>query len=137
MSRYFIAVSDILHLFVYNFLFCHFFCSILNIFHPPHPFHLIQMLRHFPGQYQILIPGTPVFLQKFAYYSIFPICSFGPYEIRAPYYLVSMILHNQHIDITDNIKVFDAHLSNLGYQHQAIHTGPLIRRKSVYANDLV
>ena len=62
---------------------------------------------------------------------------FGPYEIHAPYYLVSMILHNQNIDITENIKVFDAHLSNLGYQHHAIHTGPLIRRESVYSNDLV
>ena len=71
----------------------YFFRSILNIIHPPHPFHLIlhleffrhpplfshllhqhlnfffcffinliQMLRQFPGQYQILIPGTPVFL---------------------------------------------------------------------------
>lgn len=36
---------------------------------------------------------------------------FGPYEIHAPYYLVSMILHNQNTDISENIKVFDAHLS--------------------------
>ena len=62
---------------------------------------------------------------------------FGPYEIHAPYYLVSMILHNQNIDISENIKVFDSHLSNLGYPHHAIHTGPLIRRESVYSNDLV
>lgn len=62
---------------------------------------------------------------------------FGPYEIHAPYYLVSMIFHNQSTDISENIKVFDAHLSNLGYQHHAIHTGPLIRRESVYANDFV
>lgn len=62
---------------------------------------------------------------------------FGPYEIHSPYYLVSMILHNQIIDISENIRVFDSHLSNLGYQHHAIHTGPLIRRESVYSNDLV
>ncbi|MBD5513886.1 MAG: hypothetical protein HDR06_04310 [Lachnospiraceae bacterium] len=62
---------------------------------------------------------------------------FGPYEAHAPCYLVSMILHNQNIDISENITVFDAHLSNLGYQHHAIHTGPLIRRESVYSNDLV
>lgn len=48
-----------------------------------------------------------------------------------------MILHKQNINITENIKVFDAHLSNLGYQHHALHTGPLIRRESVYSNDLV
>ena len=62
---------------------------------------------------------------------------FGPYDSHAPYYLVSMILHNQNIDITENIKVFDTHLLNLGYQRHAIHTGPLIRRESVYSNDLI
>lgn len=62
---------------------------------------------------------------------------FGPYETHAPYYLVSMVLHNQNIDISENIKVFDSHLSNLGCQHHAIHTGPLIRRESVYANAFI
>lgn len=62
---------------------------------------------------------------------------FGPYEPHAPYYLVSMILHNQNTDITENIKAFDSHLVNIGYEHHAIHTGPLIRRESVYSNDLV
>lgn len=62
---------------------------------------------------------------------------FGPYEVHSPYYFVSMILHNQNIDISENIKVFHSHLLNLGYQHHAIHTGPLIRRESVYSNDLL
>lgn len=62
---------------------------------------------------------------------------FEPYESHAPYYLVAMVLHNQNIDITENIKVFDAHLLNLGYEHHSVHTGPLIRRESVYSNDLV
>ena len=31
----------------------------------------------------------------------------------------------------------DERMRNLGYEHHAIHTGPLIRRESVYANDLV
>ena len=62
---------------------------------------------------------------------------FGPYEVHAPYYLVSMILHNQDINITENIKIFDTHLANLGYHHHAIHTGPLIRRESVYSHYLI
>ena len=62
---------------------------------------------------------------------------FGPYEPHAPYYLVAMVLHDQKIDIVDNIKTFDEHLINLGYHNHAIHTGPLIRRESVYSNDLV
>jgi len=62
---------------------------------------------------------------------------FGPYEAHSPYYLISIVLHNQNIDISENIKAFDSHLMNLGYRHHAIHTGPLIRRESTYSNHLV
>ena len=62
---------------------------------------------------------------------------FGPYEPHAPYYLVAMVLHDQDIDISENIVSFNSHLSNLGYVNHAIHTGPLIRRESVYSNDLM
>ena len=62
---------------------------------------------------------------------------FGPYEAHSPYYLVAMVLHNQNIDISNNISSFEEHLRNLGYIQHAVHTGPLIRRESVYANDLV
>lgn len=62
---------------------------------------------------------------------------FGSYEVHSPYYLVAMILHNQNIDISDNIMGFENHLRNLGYARHAVHTGPLIRRESVYSNDLM
>lgn len=62
---------------------------------------------------------------------------FGPYEAHSPYYLVAMLLHDQSIDISDNISSFESYLHNLGYSKHAIHTGPLIRRESVYKNDLI
>ncbi|MGN1111613.1 MAG: DUF3800 domain-containing protein [Acutalibacteraceae bacterium] len=62
---------------------------------------------------------------------------FGQYDIHAPYYLVAMVLHNQAVDISENISVMNEHLRNLGYQQHAIHTGPLIRRESVYSQDLM
>lgn len=62
---------------------------------------------------------------------------FGSYESHAPYYLISLIFHNQSSDISERIKVFDSHLVNLGYHHHAIHTGPLIRREGVYRHDLI
>ncbi|MGN1187793.1 MAG: DUF3800 domain-containing protein [Lachnospiraceae bacterium] len=62
---------------------------------------------------------------------------FGLYEFHAPNYLVTMVLHDQNNDISENIKVFDAHLIRLGYKNHAIHTGPLIRRESVYSNFLI
>lgn len=33
--------------------------------------------------------------------------------------------------------IFVRHLANIGYKQHAIHTRPLIRRESVYANDLM
>ena len=60
---------------------------------------------------------------------------FGTYERHAPYYLVSMVLHDQSIDISERVNGLEHRLANLGYHQHAIHTGPLIRRESVYAND--
>ena len=62
---------------------------------------------------------------------------FGLYEPHSPYYFVAMVLHDQSVDIRENISAFETHLTNLGYPHHAVHTGPLIRRESVYENDLV
>ncbi len=60
---------------------------------------------------------------------------FGTYEPHAPYYLVTMVLHDQSIDISERVNGLEYRLANLGYHQHAIHTGPLIRRESVYAND--
>lgn len=62
---------------------------------------------------------------------------FGPYEAHSPYYIIAMVLHDQSSDISSNISSFESHLRNLGYTQHAVHTGPLIRRESVYKNDLV
>lgn len=62
---------------------------------------------------------------------------FGPYDSRAPYYIVTMVLHDQSVNIADNIVAFNEHLSYLGYPQHAVHTGPLIRRESIYSQDLV
>ena len=62
---------------------------------------------------------------------------FGAYDHHAPYYLVSMVLHDQRIDLSENFLGLDTHISNLGYPNHAIHTGPLIRRESVYEDDIM
>lgn len=61
---------------------------------------------------------------------------FGDYDYRSPFYLVAMVLHNQKLDITQNIHSLETHLHQLGYEQHALHTGPLIRRESIYDNDL-
>ncbi|MBR1815197.1 MAG: DUF3800 domain-containing protein [Lachnospiraceae bacterium] len=62
---------------------------------------------------------------------------FGPYDYHSPYYYVTIVLHNQEDDIADKIQGLEYRTSNLGYTDHAIHTGPLIRRESIYSNDLV
>lgn len=71
-------------------LFNHLFHQHLNFF-SCFFIDLIQLLRQFPGQYQILIPGTPVFLQKlFSHYSIFPICRFFLIDFQIWQIIISM-----------------------------------------------
>lgn len=57
---------------------------------------------------------------------------FGTYDHHAPFYLITMILHNQNMDISKGIRVLEDHLQNLGFEPHTIHTGPLIRRESIY-----
>ena len=61
---------------------------------------------------------------------------FGQYNSASPNYYVAMVLHNQEIDISKNIEALERQVSNWGYPEHTIHTGPLIRRESVYKNDL-
>ena len=63
---------------------------------------------------------------------------FGTYSPHSPYYIVSIVTHNQDIDINRNIKIFEEHVQALGYDGDTtVHTGPLIRREAVYSNDLM
>lgn len=62
---------------------------------------------------------------------------FGPYKKHAPYYLITMILHNQNMDILENIQNLERHLHNLNFDYKAVHTGPIIRREEVYKTMLM
>lgn len=58
---------------------------------------------------------------------------FGCYQKHAPYYIITMVLHDQNVDITGEIKKLDMSLESVGYSDgQAIHTEPLIRREVPY-----
>lgn len=57
---------------------------------------------------------------------------FGNYSIKCPYYVVSMILHDQSIDISKEISYLDSKIESLGFPNHAVHMGPLIRRESIY-----
>ncbi len=57
---------------------------------------------------------------------------FGDYSYTSPYYMVSMVFHDQRIDISEDISTLDRHIRELGFPPHAVHMGPLIRRESIY-----
>lgn len=57
---------------------------------------------------------------------------FGDYNYSSPYYMVAMVLHDQSKDISAAIKKLDSRISDLGFPPHAIHTGPIIRKESLY-----
>ena len=57
---------------------------------------------------------------------------FGDYDERSPYYIISMVFHDQRIPIKDAIEKLDLELSYMNLDHLCIHTGPIIRREEIY-----
>lgn len=59
---------------------------------------------------------------------------FGPYESHAPYYIVTLVFHEQRVDASEGIAHFDYALKEIGLENHVVHAGPLIRREEVYEN---
>ena len=39
---------------------------------------------------------------------------FGAYEKHAPYYIISMVMHDQAVDISEDLKCFKQQMTNIG-----------------------
>ena len=59
---------------------------------------------------------------------------FGEYNGESPYYIVTLVFHNQANDISEPVERLDSQLSDCGFQDQYIHTHPIIRREPPYTN---
>lgn len=57
---------------------------------------------------------------------------FGPYCKHSPYYILSVVFHDQRIPIDDSLQKISDALSYVGFEHHAVHTAPLIRREADY-----
>ncbi|MBR5388653.1 MAG: DUF3800 domain-containing protein [Clostridia bacterium] len=57
---------------------------------------------------------------------------FGKYDKACPYYIISMVFHNQNKAINSDLEKLDYRLSNLKQAGHVLHTGPLIRKEEVY-----
>ena len=59
---------------------------------------------------------------------------FGDYSFHSPYYIITMVFHNQSININNQVEHLDTELSYLGLNNLCIHTGPIIRKEEIYKN---
>ncbi len=60
---------------------------------------------------------------------------FGAYESHAPFYLFSLVFHNQGKSIGAPIRHLECNLRDLGFDSKhCFHAGPIIRREEDYQN---
>lgn len=59
---------------------------------------------------------------------------FGELKERPAYYLVTMVFHDQLLNIDEDIRKIDESIKTSGFDIEYIHTGPVIRRESIFEN---
>ena len=57
---------------------------------------------------------------------------FGAYEHHSPFYLVTLVFHDQSIDLSPNLRRLHDAMNQSGTPNYTIHAGPLIRRENEY-----
>ena len=57
---------------------------------------------------------------------------FGEYDYRSPFYIISMVMHDQRINISTDMEKLNNELSLLGYSDHCVHAGPIIRQEAEY-----
>ncbi len=58
---------------------------------------------------------------------------FGPCSPHSPYYIITLLMHDQGKSIDEQVEHLKRHVSEMGFsQSHAIHSAPLIRREKDY-----
>ena len=57
---------------------------------------------------------------------------FGEYSNHSPYYIVTMVFHNQDKNISNHVEKLNNGLSLINLKDHTIHTNPLVRREDNY-----
>lgn len=57
---------------------------------------------------------------------------FGEFDSRAPFYILSLVLHDQKVDIKDELTLLESEMRNIGWPDHCIHAGPIIRAEYEY-----
>lgn len=60
---------------------------------------------------------------------------FGAYESHAPFYLFTLVFHNQNHSIAEQLNHLERWLDDFGFnENHCFHAGPIIRREEDYRN---
>lgn len=59
---------------------------------------------------------------------------FGEYDYHSPYYIITMVFHDQQEDIQPAVSKLNRELSHLNLNNICIHTGPIIRKEEIYVH---
>lgn len=57
---------------------------------------------------------------------------FGEFDSRAPFYILSLVFHDQKVDIKDDLTLLESEMRNIGWPDHCIHAGPIIRAENEY-----
>ncbi len=57
---------------------------------------------------------------------------FGEYDFHSPYYIITMVFHNQDNSIEEPMAVLDRAFRDMGLNEHCVHTGPIIRGEEEY-----
>ena len=60
---------------------------------------------------------------------------FGVYSSNSPYYLVTLVFHDQAVDIAPSLRLMRESTQLRGIQEETVHAGPLIRREDEYKEE--
>lgn len=58
----------------------------------------------------------------------------GNYQNHSPFYIISLVFHEQNKNINDEVEKLDNYLAEQGLPNHTIHTAPLIRQEQTYRN---
>ncbi|MBO4635867.1 MAG: DUF3800 domain-containing protein [Clostridiales bacterium] len=57
---------------------------------------------------------------------------FGEYDSRSPFYILSLVFHDQSVDINNDLIKLENEMCNIGWGDHCIHAGPIIRSENEY-----
>ena len=57
---------------------------------------------------------------------------FGDYDPKSPFYILSLVFHDQSISIDEDVIKLETEMNNIGWPNHCFHAGPIIRSENEY-----